>query len=343
MRGEIGVCVVGAGRAGMIHAVNFRRNVPGARLVAVADPIEDARRAACDELGLDICYNDYRDALANPDVHALVVVVPTVLHRDIVVEAAASGRHILCEKPMAINESECLEMIHAADKHGVKLQLGFMRRFDAGFRRAKEIAESGAIGDVVMVRSNTRGPSVPQPWMYDIAKSNGPLAEVSSHDIDTLRWFTESEFVSVYAIGGNYRSPQARAEFPEFYDNVALTASFENGCQGMIDGAQGVGYGYDSRAEILGTKGCVFVGRLHEHSVVTCTADSREGAYPVVGSWRQLFEPAYLAEDIAFIDCIANDTPPQVTGVDGLMAVRVVNAGNRSIIDKQIVQVSAKV
>ena len=343
MRGEIGVCVVGAGRAGMIHAVNFRKNVPGARLVAVADPMDENRKAACSELGLDVCYSDYRDALANPDIHALVVVAPTAFHRNIVVEAAASGRHILCEKPMAINESECLEMIQAADRHGVNLQIGFMRRFDAGFRRAKEIVESGAIGGVVMVRSNTRGPSVPQPWMYDIAKSNGPLAEVCSHDIDALRWFTESEFVSVYAIGGNFRSPQARAEFPEFYDNVVLSASFENGCQGMIDGAQGVGYGYDSRAEILGTKGCVFVGRLQEHSVVTCTADTSEGAYPVVRSWRQLFEPAYLAEDMAFIESIANGTPPQVTGVDGLMAVRVVNAGNRSIIDKQIVQVSAKV
>ena len=343
MRGEIGVCVVGAGRAGMIHAVNFRKNVPGARLVAVVDPDKDARKAACDTLGLDISYDDYRDGLANPDIQALVVVVPTILHRDIVVEAAASGRHILCEKPMAVDESECLEMIRAVDKHGVKLQMGFMRRFDEGFRRAKEIAESGAIGDVVMVRSNTRGPSVPQPWMYDISKSNGPLAEVNSHDIDTLRWFTGSEFISLYAIGGNFRSPQARAEFPDFYDNVVLSASFENGCQGMIDGAQGVGYGYDSRAEILGTKGCVFVGRLREHSVVACTADSHEGSYPVVRSWRQLFEPAYLAEDIAFIDSIANDTPPEVTGVDGLMAVRVVNAGNRSIIEKSIVRCSTEV
>ena len=160
MRGEIGVCVVGAGRAGMIHAVNFRRNVPGARLIAVADPADEARGAACDELDLDTSYKDYRDALANPDIQALVVVAPTAFHRDIVVEAAASGRHILCEKPMAITESECLEMIHAVDRHGVKLQLGFMRRFDAGFRRAKEIVGSGAIGGVVMVRSNTRGPKI---------------------------------------------------------------------------------------------------------------------------------------------------------------------------------------
>ncbi|MCL2684477.1 MAG: Gfo/Idh/MocA family oxidoreductase, partial [Synergistaceae bacterium] len=320
-----------------------RKNVPGARLVAVADPFEEARRAACDTLGIDLCYKDYRDALENPEIQALVVVTPTVFHRDTVIDAAASGRHILCEKPMAINESECRDMIDATKEQGVKLQIGFMRRFDAGFRQAKEVVESGAIGDVVMVRSNTRGPSVPQPWMYDLAKSNGPLAEVNSHDIDTLRWFTGSEFCSVYAIGGNFRSPQASAEFPEFYDNVVLISSFANGCQGMIDGAQGVGYGYDARTEVLGTKGCVFIGRLREHSVVTCTTDSHEGVYPVVQSWRQLFEPAYLAEDVAFINSIANDTLPEVTGIDGMMAVRVVNAGNRSIIEKRIVQCSAEV
>jgi myo-inositol 2-dehydrogenase/D-chiro-inositol 1-dehydrogenase/scyllo-inositol 2-dehydrogenase (NAD+) len=161
---------------------------------------------------------------------------------------------------------------------------------------------------------------------------------VNSHDIDTLRWFTESEFSSVYAIGGNYRSPDARAEFPDFYDNVVVSAAFANGCQGAIDGAQGVGYAYDARTEILGTKGCVFVGRLQDKSVVTYTADSHAGTYSTVPSWRQLFEPAYLAEDIAFTESIANDTPPFVTGKDGLMAVRVVNAGNTSIMEKRIVE-----
>jgi myo-inositol 2-dehydrogenase/D-chiro-inositol 1-dehydrogenase/scyllo-inositol 2-dehydrogenase (NAD+) len=178
--------------------------------------------------------------------------------------------------------------------------------------------------------------------MYDIRKSNGPLAEVNSHDIDTLRWFAESEFSSVYAIGGNFRSPEARAEFPDFYDNVIVSATFENGCQGMIDGAQGVGYGYDARTEILGTKGCVFVGRLQDNSAVVCAAASREGTYSIVPSWRQLFEPAYLAEDIAFAESVVNDAPTRVSGRDGLMAVRVVNAGNRSIIEKQIVKCDTK-
>jgi myo-inositol 2-dehydrogenase/D-chiro-inositol 1-dehydrogenase/scyllo-inositol 2-dehydrogenase (NAD+) len=338
MKNDIGICVIGAGRAGLIHARNFRNSVPGARLAAIVDPVESACKSAREALGIDAYYLDYREALENGGINAVVVVAPTVFHRDIVVDACNAKRHVFCEKPMAMNEAECYDMIRAAERGGVKLQIGFMRRFDEGFRQAKEIVTSGAVGGVVMARSNTRGPIVPQPWMYDIRKSNGPLAEVNSHDIDTLRWFTESEFSSVYAIGGNYRSPDARAEFPDFYDNVVVSASFANGCQGVIDGAQGVGYAYDARTEILGTKGCVFVGRLQDKSVVACTADSRAGTYSTVPSWRQLFEPAYLAEDMAFAESIADDTVPRVTGRDGLMAVRVVNAGNRSIMEKRIVQ-----
>jgi len=333
-----GIAVLGAGRAGMIHAVNFRKSVPGAELVAVVDPVPEAREAAIKSLGIEKAYADYREALADDEIDAVVVVVPTAFHRDIVIDAAAAGKHILCEKPMAMTDLECEDMIDAVKAGGVKLQLGYMRRFDASYRKAREAVKSGAIGDVVMVRSNTRGPSVPQPWMYDIRKSNGPLAEVNSHDIDTLRWFTGSEFKTIYAVGGNYRCPDAKAEWPDFYDNVIVSATFENGAQGLIDGAQGVGYAYDARTEVLGTKGCVFIGRLNDESVVTCTADGNTGSYPLVRSWRQLFEPAYLAEDTAFIDCIRNDTEPEVTGHDGMMAVRVVNAGNASIVEKRIVE-----
>jgi myo-inositol 2-dehydrogenase/D-chiro-inositol 1-dehydrogenase/scyllo-inositol 2-dehydrogenase (NAD+) len=335
---QIGIAVVGAGRAGMIHAVNFRKNVPGARLVAVVDPVSVVRAEAVNNLEIEKSYADYKEALNDREIDAFIVVVPTAYHRDVVVNAAAAGKHILCEKPMAMTEGECLEMIAAADSAGTKLQLGFMRRFDAGFRKAKETVDSGAIGEVVMVRSNTRGPSVPQPWMYDISKSNGPLAEVNSHDIDTLRWFTGGEFKTIYAVGGNYRCPDAAADWPDFYDNVIVSATFDNGKQGIIDGAQGVAYAYDARTEVLGTKGCVFIGRLNDESVVSCTAEGNTGSYPLVKSWRQLFEPAYLAEDIAFIKCITDDCEPEVSGHDGLMAVRIVNAGNVSITEKRIVE-----
>lgn len=333
------ICLIGAGRAGMIHAVNFRSRVPGAALVAVVDPVPEAAQSAARELGIDRCYYDYRDALKQPDIDAVVIVTPTVYHREIAVAAAEHGKHILCEKPMAMDEAECDDMLAAANAAGVKLQIGFMRRFDRSFQLAKQAIDRGEIGDIVMVRSKTRGPSIPKPWMYDIDKSNGPLAEVNSHDIDTLRWFTGSEFSEVYAIGGNYRCPDAKAEFPDFYDNVIVSARFANGAQGQFDGAQGVGYGYDAGVEILGTAGVIYLGRQKETSIAVCTKKSGLVS-PYVESWRDLFKDAYLAEDIHFASCIQNDTAPLVTGFDGKMAVKVVKAGNQSIKTKTIVTLS---
>ena len=334
----IGICLIGCGRAGMIHAWNFVNRIPGAALVALADPVAEALKSASDELGVKNTYLDYHDALARGDVDAVVVVSPTKYHHDIVLDAAAAKKHVLCEKPLAMTEAECDEMIAMCAKNSVKLQVGFMRRFDESFMAAKNMIDAGEIGDVVLVKSHTRGPSTPQPWMYDIHKSNGPLAEVNSHDIDTLRWFTGSEFKSLYAIGSNYRCPEATRDFPDFYDNVLLSASFANGAQGCIDGAQGVGYGYDAETEVLGTKGVIRVGRKQEHFVTACSKNDGAMRTPHITSWRKLFSEAYLTEDRHFVECIEQDLTPLVTGLDGKMAVRVVNAGNLSIVEKRIVQ-----
>lgn len=335
---KIGVCVIGSGRAGMIHARNFAGRVAHAELAAIVDARKETVDESCRELGVRNGYQDYRQALADPRVHAVVVVVPTVMHRDIVVAAAKAGKHVLCEKPMAMNPAECDQMIAACDAAGVKLQIGFMRRFDASFMAARQRLEAGEIGDVVLVKSLTHGPSVPQEWMYDIAASNGPLAEVNSHDIDTLRWFAGSEIVEVYAIGGNFRCPQARERYPDFYDSVSMVCRFADGRQGFIDGAVAVGYGYDARTEIVGTKGVMFVGRIEQDGVVACSTGAGI-VRPFVPSWRSLFTEAYLGEDQAFVDCIRAGGEPKVSGWDGRMAVAVVNAGNHSIVARTPVAV----
>ena len=224
----LGVCVIGAGRAGMIHARNFSfGRVTQAALAAIVEPSEPARQAVREELRLEQVYVDYRQALADPSVAAVVVATPSEHHCEIVVAAARAGKHILCEKPMAMNVRECDEMLAAVDRAGVKFQIGFMRRFDAGFVAARRQIEAGEIGRVVLVKSLTYGPSIPKPWMYNIRESNGPLSEVNSHDIDTLRWFSSSEFEEVYTIAGNYRSPDAVEMYPDFYDNVVLSAHAE--------------------------------------------------------------------------------------------------------------------
>jgi myo-inositol 2-dehydrogenase/D-chiro-inositol 1-dehydrogenase/scyllo-inositol 2-dehydrogenase (NAD+) len=306
-------------------------------MVAVSDVVEENARQAASELGISAFYTDWHELLNNSAVDAVIVVTPTKFHCEIVVEAAKAKKHILCEKPMAMNKEECLAMNEAAAANGINLQIGFMRRFDANFRRAKELIDSGAIGQVVTVKSMTRGPSTPHEWMYDIAKSNGPLAEVNSHDIHTLRWFTGSDAESLYAIAGNFRCEGARAKYPDFYDTVLMNVRMKNGALGNIDGAQGVQYGYDARVDIVGTEGHIEIGGLAGSTTLLYTKD-KQFRGDTVKSWTNLFFEAYVNEDISFVESIRNGRPPEVSGIDGMAAVEIVRAGNESIRTGQIIK-----
>ena len=329
---RVGICVIGTGRAGMIHARNIATRVSGGRLLAMADPDKEALERAVAEFPGVRTFPDYSEALEDPGVAGVVVASPTLFHKDIVVAAARAGKHVLCEKPMAISVRECEQMMAAMKESGVLLQIGFMRRFDESFIAAKDAIDRGEIGQVVCVKSLTHGPSIPMRWQYDIQASNGPLAEVNSHDIDTLRWLTASEFTEVYAIAGNYRCPDAKADFPDFYDNVLMLASFANGMQGFIGGAVSVKYGYDARVEVVGTEGVLFIGEVPRNSVVV--RSPKTGTVRTIAkSWRDLFGEAYRGEDAHFLDCIRQRRTPRVNGIDGMMAVKVVNAGNRSIVE----------
>ena len=335
---KVRVCLIGCGRAGLIHMRNFARNVKNAELVALCDVFEDNIAAARREVDVKYVYSDYRDALKNDDIDAVVVVTPTKFHRDVVVAAAEAGKHVFCEKPMAESAQECDEMIEACKKHNVKLQIGFMRRFDANFRRGKALIDSGAVGQVTSLRSNTHGPSEPQPWMFDVRNSYGPIGEVNSHDFDTLRWYAGSEVKRLYAVGHNFRSPEVAEQYPEYYDTCQTLLEFENGIVGTISGAQYVKYGYDSRAEILGTDGIIKVGTQHANAV-EMTLPDRRNVVDSVDSWRNLFAAAYPAEANAFADCIVNDTEPEVTGRDGKMALLLVHAGLQSILEHRPIDI----
>ncbi len=315
----------------MIHAMNFKNKVNGAHMEAVVDAVEDTAKAAAAELGITKWYTDYKQILNDSAVDAVVVVSPTNLHKQIVVDCAKAGKHIFCEKPMAMDVAECEEMIAACESTNVKLQIGFMRRHDESFKEAKRQIEAGVIGDTVLVRSCTRGPSKPREWMFDIKKSNGILAELNSHDIDTVRWMADSDINTFNVVAGNYRNKEVAEQYPHYYDSVVMSGEFDNGVQYMIDGAAHVQYGYDAQLEVVGTKGVIRVSRQTGNNVETVSVENGIQR-PFIKSWMNLFVDAYLAEDTHFVDCITNDKTPAVTGVDGLMAVKAVERGNELIV-----------
>ena len=323
-------CLLGAGRAGLIHARNLAGRIPAAELVALCDANEPALQRAGKELGVPSLFSDYHEAILRSNADAVVVVTPTFLHRDIACFAASQGKHVFLEKPMALTAPECREIQAAATAAGVKLQIGFMRRFDEGFLQAKGVLDSGELGAIMIIKSTGRGPGGPGEWMYDLRKSNGIIAEVNSHDLDSLFWFTGQKVERIYAQAHNFKSPAAKNQWPDFYDNVVATFTFIGGTMGVIDGTCPAHYGYDARVEILCEKGLLQVGYIEQPGLVKVTVDGQV-VRRAVKSWRTLFKEAYLKEMEHFVESIQTDRTPLVTGQDGLRAVEAVVAVNQSI------------
>lgn len=335
-------CLIGAGRAGLVHARNLATRIPNARLAAICDTNATALAETGDAFGVPqaMRFTDYRQALAHSWIDAVVVVTPTFLHKSIAVAAAEAGKHVFLEKPMAVTVEECEAINDATRRANVKLQIGFMRRFDEGFLRAKELLDSGKLGRIMIIKSTGRGPGGPGPWMWDLKKSNGIVAEVNSHDIDSLHWYTGAAVTRVYAQAHNFKMPQARAQHPDFYDNVVATFRFDNDAMGVIDGTCPAHYGYDARVEILCENGVIFIGSAQQQGCEYITVE--EGLRgDAVKTWRTLFREAYLAEMEHFVDCVINDRQPRVTGHDGLSAVAAVLAVNESIRTGQAVEMHA--
>jgi myo-inositol 2-dehydrogenase/D-chiro-inositol 1-dehydrogenase/scyllo-inositol 2-dehydrogenase (NAD+) len=323
-------CLIGAGRAGMVHAHNIAFNIKNAELAALVDSSRSVLEERGEELKVKNLYSDIDKALSESRFDAVIIVTPTFTHRDLVVRCAEAKKHIFCEKPMAISVSETRDMIDAVEKNGVKLQIGFMRRFDSAFLHARDLIELGGLGEVMIIKSVGRGPGLPPPWSYNVAESNGLLGEVNSHDFDSTRWLAGSEYRRVYAEAVNRKVEKLKSKYPDFYDNVVCTVRFQNDVIGTIDGTCPVDYGYDARTEIVLSKGLISIGETRGESFFSCDATGviRETAFK---SWRNRFKDAYLDEMRSFIHCVLVDKPTLVTGYDGAAAVAAVVAANRAL------------
>lgn len=336
-----GLCVIGVGRAGLVHAANIQHRIEQAELVALCDVNAEELARVGGQLAVERRYSDYREALRDPKVEAVAIAAPVFVHREIACEAAARGKHIFLEKPMALSLAECEAINEAVAQAGVTLQIGFMRRFDAAFLEAKELLDSGQMGRVMIIKSTGRGPGLPPAWIYDVKKSNGILAEVNSHDFDSVRWLVGSDIVRVHAEGANFKCENVRGSHPDFYDNAVVSLRFADGTLGLIDGTCPAHYGYDARVEILCESGVLFIGGVGDRGVMQVTREGRI-VTRAVDSWRTLFRDAYLAEMEHFIECIREGTTPRATGLDGLKAVEAVVAANLSIQRGEPMEVSVE-
>ena len=312
----IKVCVIGMGRAGMLHAKFFLNRVKGAELTAVVDPIESLAKKAGEEFRVPY-FTDFTDI---KDVDAAIICTPSYTHTGMIEEFASNGNHILCEKPLTLNLKDAERAMNSVRKAGVKLQIGYMRRFDRYYSEAKDRIDEGEIGKPLIFKSTARDPSLPSGWVSDPSLSGGIFLDMLSHDFDIARWLMGREVKSVYADGGAwiYEETKKKGDL----DTVGVTLKFDKG-MGLIEGCRKCPYGYDLRTEVVGQEGTLMIGNAYDPSLMI-GKDECVRAKRAEWFWER-FEAAFLKEDIHFIDCItgAGDEEPMVNGEDGRRALEI--------------------
>lgn len=335
MNKQIRICMVGGGRVGKNHSRAITQHVAGGRIVALVETMDEVREETANEFGIENRFNSLEAAMEDVDFDAVVITTPTPTHLPITALAAEHKKHIFLEKPMALSLTECDAILEVTARNSVYLQLGFMRRFDPEFVAAAQRITAGEIGQPMMIKTNTHGPGLPPPWARDLRTSNGMLAEVNSHDWDTLRWFMGSNLERVYTEVANFKGAANQVDVPNFYDNVLVNIKFENGGLGLLSGVCPCGYGYDARVEIVGEKGILQIGELKGQAIVVCTDRDHGLVTPIFRTWPDRFKWAYINELEHFVDCILTDTPPRASGMDGRWAVAGVLAGTKSFLEER--------
>jgi inositol 2-dehydrogenase len=321
MQRPVRLGLAGLGRMGRLHAENLVRS-PSVDLVRVVDAVEETARAAGSELDVEWSTR-YEELLGDPEIEGVVLVTPTLLHAEMVEQAAAAGKHVFCEKPIALEHAPTVRAIQAASGAGVKLQVGFHRRFDPDWAAATERIQAGELGDVYLFRTSLRDKRPPS--IDYIAGSGGFFVDVTIHDLDTARWMV-SEIEEVTAVGAALSDP-AFAELGDI-DHAVVTLRFASGTLGVIDNSRAAGYGYECSAEVMGSKATVRIDRhrrLHNEWLT-------QGAASVdwVVDFTELFQQAYQLELEEFASAIRDDRSPAVTGEDALAAFILAQACDRS-------------
>ncbi len=316
MTTQVNVGLIGAGRIGRVHAENLAFRIPEVNLIAVADVFLEAAEKCAADYQIPSVSQDPQTVFKDENIDAVIICSSTDTHAQFISDAAAAGKHVFCEKPIALDLDTIDQALEAVDKSGVKLQLGFNRRFDPNFKQARDMVAAGKIGTPHIVHVIARDPS-PPPIDY-IKVSGGIFLDQTIHDFDMARFLIDSEVEELYAIGGVMVDP-AIGEAGDI-DTALVTLRYANGAIGMIDNSRQAVYGYDQRVEVFGSKGTIIVGNRTPHTAVYSNADSVQSAKPLY-FFLERYMDAYLAEMKVFVDCIVQDTPPPVTGIDGRIPV----------------------
>jgi len=323
---KINLAVIGTGRMGSVHVRNVARLVPEANLVAICDIRLEAAQPLAEELGIPRVVKDYHELLADKSIEAVLIATSTDTHDFIVRDAAQAGKHIFCEKPLALDLKKINDALAAVKSAGVKLQVGFNRRFDKSFRKVHEVVASGEIGRPCIFRITNRDPDFPAIEFMRV--SGGMFLDMTIHDFDMVRFLSGSEAEEIYTMGAILVDPEIGRAGD--VDTCVVTMRLANGALATIDNSRKAVYGYDQRVEVFGSAGMVAVLNRTPDTHVHFAANGVHSATPLY-FFLERYADAYVAEMQEFVRCVQAGATPPVTGRDGLVPVIMGLAATRSL------------
>ena len=329
---EIITGVVGAGRIGTLHADNLVA-MPGVRLKAIADPFIVAEDWT--DRGITP-FLDPSDVINDPEIEAVLICSPTPTHAEFTESAAEAGTHIFCEKPIALDPDRVRATLRVVEKAGVKLQVGFNRRFDPTFARVRQTVTDGEIGDIHIVKVMARDPA-PPPAEY-VADSGGMFLDMTIHDFDMVRFLSGSEVEEVQAFGAVLVDP-AIGEAGDI-DTAVLNLKLANGALAVIENSRRAVFGYDQRVEVFGSKGGVEAFNEVPCQVRRRTVEGERTENPLY-FFLERYRQSFIAELATFFTSIREDSQPPVTGRDGLIPLLIGMAAKQSMVENRPVRVEA--
>jgi myo-inositol 2-dehydrogenase / D-chiro-inositol 1-dehydrogenase len=326
------IAMIGAGRIGKMHAENIRRYFTDVTLLAVADPFID--EAWAKQLNIESVSKDPEGIFTDDRIDAVFICSSSDTHAKYIVEAAKQGKHIFCEKPIALTIDDAKLAVAAARDNGVKLQVGFNRRFDNDFLAMRQCVAEGGVGDVHTVKIISRDPE-PPPLTY-LKSASDIFADMTIHDFDMLRYLSGAEVESVYVNGR--KLIEHEFDEPGYIDTAFINLNLSNGAIAIIENSRQAVFGYDQRAEVFGTKGAVRNDNKFPNSVVIDGADGQQKEKPLY-FFIERYKESFVTELEYFFDAVKNNKQPLVTGEDALQASIIAKACRLSADENRLVRI----
>ncbi len=332
---RVKIGLIGSQFEAEIHVESFKM-VADAEVVAVASPTEEHVKAFAVKHGIPHWFTDYKKLLEMDEIRLVALSVPNDLHCSVTLDCASAGKHVIVEKPFAMNLREADRMLEACRRAGVKCMYAEELCFTPKYVRVKQLADEGAFGRVYLVKQSEKHNGPHAAWFWDVNRSGGGVTmDMGCHAMEFFRWFYgKPKAASVLADMGTFvHSDKTRGD-----DNATIVVRFENGVEGIAEESWARAGGMDDRVEVFGSEGCAYAN-LHMGNAIQTYSETGYG-YVVekatrsrgwtYATWEEIWNYGFPQEMAHFVDCVKNDKAPMETGEDGRAVLELVFAAYAS-------------